>query len=326
MPAATDASEKTAVVLLSGFLGAGKTTLLRRVLSWETDLTGTVVIVNEFGEVGIDGTLLKDAAGSDMVELTSGCICCTLSSDLKQSILGIWDRLSPKRILIEATGVADPTAIADVLSGPDMADRMRLEKTVTVLDADFWEAREVFGPLFYHQLETADLILLNKIDLVDADRVPAYLKEIHETVPNCRVVPTIHCRVDPETLWSKPERQKTVLLKPMEFYRPAAMHREGHGRNTDRVDASGYVTFTFRTDRPLQEDRFRLFAQSLPFEVFRMKGPVRFSERSAMINHVGGKSDIFPWPDEGETLLAFIGWHIEAEAILERLRGCVVGE
>jgi G3E family GTPase len=326
MPSSNDTSGKAAVVLLSGFLGAGKTTLLRRVLSWETDLNGTVVIVNEFGEVGIDGALLKDAAGSDMVELTSGCICCTLSSDLKQSLLGIWDRLSPKRVLIESTGVADPTAIADVLSEPDMADRMRLEKTVTVLDADFWEAREVFGPLFYHQLEMADLILLNKIDLVDAERVPAYLKEIHHAIPDCRVVPTIHCRVDPQTLWSTPDRKKTALLKPMEFYRPAGMLREAREPDSDRVDASRYVTFTFRTDRPLQEDRFRLFAQSLPFEVFRMKGPVRFAERSAMVNHVGGKSDIFPWPDEGETLLAFIGWDIEAKEILKRLRGCAVGE
>ena len=71
--------QKTAVIILAGFLGSGKTTLLKQILSWETDLSGTVVVVNEFGDVGIDGALLKDA-GSDVVELTSGCICCTLTA------------------------------------------------------------------------------------------------------------------------------------------------------------------------------------------------------------------------------------------------------
>lgn len=319
MPASNESTETAAVVLLSGFLGAGKTTLLRRILSWEADLTGTVVIVNEFGEVGVDGALLKDAAGSDMVELTSGCICCTLSNDLKQSLLGVWNRLAPRRILIESTGVADPTAVADVLAEPDMAARMRLDRTVTVLDADFWEAREVFGPLFFHQLEKADLILLNKIDLVAPDQVPLYLQQIHETIPDSRVVPTIHCRVDPDTLWSGPERQRGVTLKPMAFYRPA-------GGDSGSVDASRYVTFTFRAERPLDEDGFRSFARSLPFEVFRMKGPVRFADRTVMVNHVGGKTEVLPWAEAEETVLAFIGWDIEAETIRERLRRCAAGE
>jgi G3E family GTPase len=98
---------KADILLLAGFLGAGKTTLLKRILSWETDLSDTVVLVNEFGDIGIDGALLKDS-GSDVIELTSGCICCTLSADLHQSLTRLWERFKPRRILIEASGVADP--------------------------------------------------------------------------------------------------------------------------------------------------------------------------------------------------------------------------
>ena len=106
--------ETASVLLLSGFLGAGKTTLLKRILSWQRDLSNTVVLLNEFGDAGIDGALLE-ASGSGVVELTSGCICCTLSADLKQSLRDILDRFDPRRIFIESTGVADPTAIISAL-------------------------------------------------------------------------------------------------------------------------------------------------------------------------------------------------------------------
>ncbi len=142
-----ESNEKIEIILLTGFLGSGKTTLLKRILSWETDLSGTVVIVNEFGDVGIDGALLK-TSGSDVVEMNSGCICCTLSADLKQSLERIRKELKPTRIMIESSGVADPTAISSVLSETDMRRYMALEKIIAVLDADCWAAREVFGPLF----------------------------------------------------------------------------------------------------------------------------------------------------------------------------------
>jgi G3E family GTPase len=306
--------KKIPIVLLSGFLGSGKTTLLKQILSWDSDLTGTIVIVNEFGEVGIDGSLLKDS-GSDVVELTSGCICCTLSADLQQSLEKIYEQFSPQRILIESSGLADPTAISSLLDRGTLSRLMTLQRIITVLDADLWEARENFGTLFFNQLEMANVILLNKIDLLAEDQVSLFLEEIHTAIPGSQVIPTIHCRVDPETLWAE-NKPKVLDIKPMSFYLNVKKRKS--------VDASGYVTFVFESIDPLDENGFKQFTSELPFEMFRMKGPVRFEDRTVMVNFVGGRGDDSPWEDTPKTQLAFIGWNVDPEAILKKIKDCIV--
>lgn len=302
------------IVLLTGFLGSGKTTLLKQILSWEANLSGTVVVVNEFGDVGIDGALLKNS-GSEVVELNSGCICCTLAADLKQSLDLIWKEFRPVRILIESSGVADPTAVSSVLSRSSIKKYMTLEKIIAVLDADIWAAREAFGPLFFNQLEMAQLILLNKVDLLDKGLIPEFLKEIHAEIPNSQVVPTIHCRIDPEVLWADP-KPKMFGLKPMDFFNNQTQRAS--------VDASHYVTFAFQSDLPLDEARFEVLLDQLPYEMFRVKGPVRFSDRTMMLNYVGGRAEWSPWQLDVETQLAFIGWHVNSEDILEKVNACIV--
>jgi G3E family GTPase len=318
---------KAEILLLAGFLGAGKTTLLKRILSWEADLADTVVLVNEFGDIGIDGALLKNA-GSDVVELTSGCICCTLSADLHQSLTRIWNRYKPRRILIESSGVADPQSIVPVLQAPGLSRCMDYKKTVTVLDADFWEAREAFGPLFYNQLEMADLILLNKIDLAKQEKIPQFLKEIHEVIPGCQIIPTIHCGIDPESLWPA-TTPKTFPLGPIRFFQPTSSNGNTdssvpHHSHREHVEATNYATFSFQNPNIVDETRFKKFISNLPWEVFRIKGPVRFIDRVAMLNFVGGKSAWTPWEEESRTQLAFIGWDIDPQEILKKLAFCII--
>jgi len=323
---AKKAEEKTGILLLSGFLGAGKTTLLKRILSWETDLSGTVVLVNEFGDIGIDGSLLKDA-GTDVIELTSGCICCTLSADLRRSLTTIRERFNPRRIFIEGSGVADPASVAAVINDTEIGRFMALTKIITVLDADFWEARETFGPLFYNQLQMAHLILLNKIDLLENKKIPLFLREIHAIIPASQVVPTIQCAIDPESLWSEVKTASSGL-KPIHFYRPISLnqasHSDGQSRPSHaRVDSLKYVTFSFQDSQIVDESRFKRFIDELPWEVFRIKGPVLFADRLAMLNFVGGKSEWLPWEGKPETRLAFIGWDVSPAEILKNLRGCI---
>ncbi len=332
-PTLQPSDQKTPVFLISGFLGSGKTTLLKRILCWETDLSDTVVLVNEFGDVGIDGDLLRHS-GTDVIELVSGCICCTLRNDLMQSLLIILDQYRPKRIFIEASGVSDPTAILSVLRESPLAETMKLEKIVTVLDADLWEARENFGQIFYKQLETANLILLNKVDLLDKTSIPSCLQEIHDVFPDCQAVPTVRCCVDDEIFWSQTIPSK-MEIKPMHLFHEASLedtsrnrgrHNNLHQSHDAFQSSDHFVTFSFEDSRIIDETLFSLFMEALPVEVFRIKGPVRFLNRTEIINFVGGKGEWSKWEGGPETRLAFIGWNITPADILNRLQRCIAAQ
>lgn len=319
------------VYLLTGFLGSGKTTLLRNMLRWEKDLSGTVVLVNEFGKVGIDGAILK-RAGSDVVELTSGCVCCTLKGELVQALKDISSRFNPRRIIIEATGVAQPESMAAILKAPELSTSMTLKRLVTVLDIKLWLAREILGDFFWLQLQQAKLILLNKIDRVPPESVSTVLEELRGQFPGCRVVPTRYCRIDPEVLWSDSAAEQPDE-ELVQYYRandaghhfPTCETRHSHSILTEPapLDGSGFVAFHFAEEKPLDESCFKSFLERVQPRLFRIKGPVQFSDRTVLVNFAGGSADYEPWPDEEVTRLAFVGWMVEPARILRDLEACV---
>jgi len=327
--------DKAKIILISGFLGSGKTTLLKRILSWEMDLSDTVVLVNEFGKVGIDGAILKKA-GSDVIELTSGCICCTIKKELAQTLKDVCDRFNPKRILLEATGVAEPDAVASVLEDVNLKRSLEIQKIITVLDIKFWIGREVFGPFFMNQVEQADLILLNKIDLADENIVTNSLREIHEAVKESHIVPTIYCEVDHEILWAQGHK-RTSGNELLNFYRPVHSsiddhEHDHHNHSHDDQhhghfrDKNAYVAFDFSENQPLSETCFKSFLEQVPWELFRIKGPVKFADRTMLLNFVGGRSDWEAWDDDQNTNLAFVGWGVNGNEVIEQLKRCVLTE
>ncbi len=168
---------------------------------------------------------------------------------------------------------------------------------------------------FFNQLEMANVILLNKIDLFTEDQVSLFLKDIYAAMPSSQVIPTLYCHIDPETLlWEN--RPKALDIKPFSFYQNL--------KKTEAVDATGYVTFVFEASTPLNESCFQSFINRLPFEMFRIKGPVRFEDRTVMVNFVGGHMDWSPWEDTPGTQLAFIGWNVNPEGTLEKIKDCIV--
>ncbi|WP_022666186.1 CobW family GTP-binding protein [Desulfospira joergensenii] len=318
--------EKTKVFVITGFLGSGKTTLVKRILHSSSDLSKTIVLVNEFGKVGIDGDLIRQTAAADVVELSSGCICCTLKTDMIQTLRMLRYDYSPRRIIIEATGVADPLAIIEALQEPLLSSQFSLEKTITVLDSDFWEAREGFGTVFASQLRHGDIILLNKIDTVDPEQIPDFLKEIREEAPKARIIPSLHCNIDPDIFWAEsdnsfPDRPEPSLFQPYDPGKDA--YSQGAGFEPGGAETQGFTTFSFETPDPLDEKSFTEFLRTVPLELFRIKGPVRFAGQTRMLNFVGGKTEWLDWPENPPTCLAFIGWDVAEEAILEKVKACL---
>lgn len=320
------------VFLVTGFLGAGKTTLVKRILQTGRDLSRTIVLVNEFGKVGVDGSLIRRTAAADVVELSSGCICCSLKTDMIQALRMLKHDYSPERILIEATGVADPAAIIDVLKAPLLSGDFLLEKTVTVLDADFWEAREGFGTVFDNQLALADLILLNKVDTLDPSDITSVLAEIREVSPGALVIPSFHCNIDPDLIWDgaakhrpgqeSPDMTSPELTSLFEYYDPK---KEACAeRPSGSADAGGFKTFGFKSGLPMDETAFNRFLESVPFELFRIKGPVKFPDQTRILNFVGGNAQWEPWRDTTDTHLAFIGWEVGEERVLRQVEACLL--
>jgi G3E family GTPase len=300
------------VILIAGFLGAGKTTLLRNILQWPGDPSRTAVLVNEFGQIGIDGELLQGFT-TPVYELTIGCICCTLQGDFPSIIVEILDGFRPKRILIEATGVADPYDILNLLKASRIEKRISAPKVVAVLAGDLWEGREYFGPLSYNQIKAAELLLFNKIDLLSKEEVPLSLREIREINPACSVVPTHHCHVDPEVLWDP-----GVGGDHQTGFRFPNAHTE-HGS----AEEMRYLTFAFEDRSAFNADCFHRFIESLPIDIYRVKGFALLEDKRFFLNHVGGKTEWVELDEVGPTKLAFVGWQVNEEETLEALKVCL---
>jgi G3E family GTPase len=197
------ASSPIPVTVLTGYLGAGKTTLLNRILT-EDHGKKYAVIVNEFGEVGIDNDLVVDT-DEEIFEMNNGCICCTVRGDLIRIIDGLMKRKGRfDAILIETTGLADPAPVAQTFfMDDDVRARTRLDAVVTVVDAKHLKDRLEDSPEAEDQVAFADVILLNKVDLVDAAELAAVKLEIRAINPYARIVETERCKVELDAILDK---------------------------------------------------------------------------------------------------------------------------
>jgi G3E family GTPase len=178
------------VTILTGFLGAGKTTLLNHILTNQQGVK-TAVLVNEFGEIGIDNDLVV-ATGEDMVELSNGCICCSINGELLDAVYRILDRPEPvDYLVVETTGLADPLPVAMTFLGSDLRDLTRLDSIITLVDAENFSDDLLDGEVARAQIVYSDMILLNKCDLVEEPRIEALERQLRTIKTDARILRSV---------------------------------------------------------------------------------------------------------------------------------------
>lgn len=183
------------LTILTGFLGAGKTTMLNRILQADHGLR-VAVLVNDFGAINIDSQLVVGVA-EDAISLANGCICCTIRDDLLEAVLTLVHRPeAPEYIIIEASGVSDPWAVAETFLLPELRVSTRLDTIITVVDAEQvrneFAQQPVYSALIVNQIAVADIVVLNKVDLVSQATREALQEWIRRIVPRARILESVH--------------------------------------------------------------------------------------------------------------------------------------
>ena len=256
------------LTILTGFLGAGKTTLLNRLLSGDHGLR-VAVLVNDFGSINIDAELVVGVTG-DVISLANGCICCSLRDDLVEAVIQTIARPErPEYILLEASGVADPAGITLAFHTPRLRDRIRLDSVTCVMDAEqifAYPNNPELMDLQLRQIAFADMVILNKVDLVGPEQVGRIHRLIDDHFNNIRLVETSYCDVPYEILLGVGRFDPARLIT-------AASNGDHHHQRQPVFD-----TWSYETDRPLSLAALERAARKLPGGVFRCKGIVHLAE------------------------------------------------
>jgi len=229
-------AEKIPVTVLTGYLGAGKTTLLNRILT-EDHGRKFAVIVNEFGEIGIDNDLVV-GADEEVFEMNNGCICCTVRGDLIRIIEGLLKRRGKfDAILVETTGLADPAPVAQTFFvDADVREAARLDAVVTIADAKWLAERLKDAPEAKNQIAFADVIILNKTDLVGPDELDEVEARIRAINPYAKLHKTVNCAVPLDAVLGRNafDLQRILEIEP-EFLNVANDHDDHHDHDHDHA-------------------------------------------------------------------------------------------
>jgi len=216
---------KTSINIISGFLGAGKTTLIKKLLSEELKSEKVAIIENEFGEVGIDGNILKET-GVEVREINSGCICCTLVGDFSKAIKDIIEGYHPDRIIIEPSGVGKLSDVVKACEAKEISHLVEVKIKLAVVDASKYQIYiRNFNEFYENQIKSAKTIILSRTEVIDAQKLQKVTKEIREINPKAEIV---------TTPWSEISSRK--LLELSEFGDEEIQeHHHHHDHNADYV-------------------------------------------------------------------------------------------
>ncbi|MEL6606307.1 MAG: GTP-binding protein [Cyanobacteria bacterium J06614_10] len=301
------------VTIITGFLGSGKTTLLNHILSHNQDWK-VAVLVNEFGDINIDSQLLV-SVDEGMVELSNGCICCTINDGLVDAVYRVLeqsDRID--YMVIETTGVADPLPIMLTFLGTELRDLTRLDSVITVVDAETFSPDHFESEAALRQITYADITVLNKTDLVSPEQLEKLADYIGTVKTGSRILYSKQAQVPLPLIldvkYNNPDDYAELVQEEIEQTEQDLhhghhghdhghhKHGEDHGRghhhdehdhghhahehhhhHSDHLENDGFVSVAFESDRPFQVKKFEtLLQKDLPQDVFRAKGILWFQE------------------------------------------------
>jgi len=290
--------QRTPLTVITGPLGSGKTTLLRHLLS--TVSRPIAILMNEFGEIAIDTQVLQ-GKNVQMADLGGGCVCCSLLGEFEAAVEEIINTVQPEQIVVETTGLAEPDSL--VFNVQESLPQVRLDGVIAIMDADALLQFPHLGHTTRLQIESADLLLLNKVDLVtesDITDIRIKLTRFNDLAP---IISTQHCQLDPELLFGLGHQ---VSQPP-----------------SDHVHETEFDAFSHTSDAIYDSSCFEEFVEKLSSDIYRAKGFIQFREGGRLFNFVAGRWDLEPFA-AASTELVFIGNNLASQksAILDRLKSC----
>ncbi len=337
------------VTIITGFLGSGKTTLLNHILSNRQDLK-VAVLVNEFGDIDIDSQLLV-SIDEDMMQLSNGCICCTINDDLVNAVYDVMGREDKiDYLVIETTGVADPLPIMLTFLGTELRDLTRLDSVIMLVDAETFTPNHFESEAAFQQVVYGDIILLNKTDLVH----PQHLTELEETIrgikESSRIIHSQYGKLPLSLLLDVGTNdtsayenlvQEEIVQSDNEHNHEHHDHthhdhthehkhehheHEHHHHHSNHLEQDGFVSISYQSDRPFAIKSFEAFLDKLSTDIFRSKGLLWF-EQSPMrhifqLTGVRYTLDVDEWRGKPSNQLVVIGRNLDPAQIRQQLEQC----
>ena len=314
------------VTVLTGFLGAGKTTLLNRILT-ERHGKKYAVVVNEFGEEGIDNDLVVDA-DEEVFEMNNGCICCTVRGDLIRILSGLMKRADQlDAIIVETTGLADPAPVAQTFFvDEDVADRTKLDAIVTVADAVHLDAQLGEHHEAEEQIAFADVVLLNKTDLIQSENLENVETRIRKINPYAKIIRTARCDAPLE---------EVVGLNAFSLDRVLEVEPDFLDSDHDHEHDDDITSVSFVSETPLDFEKFQSWfgkvLQTRGQDILRSKGILDFDgldERYVFqgVHMLMDGSPMGEWPKDKpkSSRVVFIGRDIENMGLKEGFEACKI--
>jgi len=325
--------------LLFGFLGSGKTTLARRLLDQPPDGRKTAIIVNEFGDVGVDGAILS-GRNVNMVELNSGCLCCTLKGPMLQAVEELHTKAGAQRIIVEATGVAQPEELLETFADPSLSARCEVGPVVTIVDASRYERlSEMLGEFYGAQIENADLIVLNKTDLATAEALERVRKDVARLNPEAEILFSERCDVSVEAVLNGPassavdKRSHDGHGEDDQKHDPDHVreHERGHDHDHEDHRHAPAESFVLSAEGLRNVSALHSFFSGLPPTVWRAKGFVladgfSVAQKGAyLVQYAMGNLEITRSEPRANYNIVFIGRGMDKEKLDAGLRQTLVG-